>query len=168
MSGWQDVALVLAGSMGPAGIAVVTIRSDRRKDRVTWGRDEAARRHDTYARFLAATTTVVADWSDVALMPPVSREEERFFDERRDAHYEQLNMVAAMVRLTAVPAVAQAAEDLLAVVREAQGRAVQLAGVPDRAVALAEWQRFDDRFAEARRVFIAAGRSCDIQPPEDL
>jgi hypothetical protein len=168
MSGWQDVALVLAGSMGPAGIAMVTIRSDRRKDRISWGRDEAARRHDTYARFLAAATTVVADWSDVALMPPESRDEERFFDERRDVHYDQLNMVAAMVRLTAVPAVAQAAEDLLHVVREAQARATELARAADRTAAAEAWGRFDERYAEARRAFISAGRSCDIQPPEDF
>jgi hypothetical protein len=168
VSGWQDVALVVAGSLGPAGIATITIRSDRRKDRVTWLRDEATRRHDTYARFLAASTTVIADWSDVALMPPATAEEERFYDERRDVHYDQLNMVAALVRLTAVPTVAQAAEDMLAVVREARGDALEVGAMPDRAAAAIAWQQFDQRLVAARQAFIAAGRACDIRPPDDV
>lgn len=166
MSGWQDVALVLAGSLGPAGIAIVTIRSDRRKDHVNWMRDEAARRHETYAQFLAASTTVVADWRDVALMPPQSLDEERVLDERRDLHYDQLNLVAAMIRLTAAPAVAEAAEGVLGVVRDARERGRSLA-TSTGAAAEAAWQEVERPFAEARRAFITAGRARDIRPPGD-
>lgn len=167
MSAWENVALVLAGSMGPAGIALLTIRSDRRKDQLHWMRDERVRRHETYAQFLAATTTVVADWSDVALMPPRSRDEERLLDERRDLHYQQLNELAARVRLTALPAVAEAAEQVLTVVRRARERALELATCTDPETSAAGWQEVDERFAEARAAFIAAGRASDIKPPDD-
>jgi hypothetical protein len=168
MSGWQDVALVVAGSLGPAAIAIVTIRADRRKDRVSWLRDESARRHDTYAKLLAAAAAVVADWSDVVLMPPTTAEEARAYDARRDVHYEQLNLVSATIRLTAVPTVAVAAEELLEVVREAPARATELASTADRAEAAARWREFEARFAEVRSAFVAAGRSSDTKPPEDL
>lgn len=167
MSAWQDVALVLAGSMGPAGIAIISIRNDRRKDKVHWLRDEAGRRHDTYARFLAACTTVAADWSDVALMPPRTLDEERLLDERRDVHYDILNVVSAMVRLTAAAAVAAAAEDLLVVVRDAREVGQRLATETDRSRSLAVWRGVDERFAEARAAFVAAGRATDVRPPVD-
>ena len=168
MAGWHDVALVVAGSLGPAGIAIVTIRSDRRKDRIAWLRQEAERRHDTYARFLAAAAMVVADWSDVVLMPPATTDEQRAYDARRDVHYEQLNLVSATVRLTAVPAVAEAAEAVLEVVRDAPDAATRLAAEADRAATRDRWRDFEARFADVRRDFIDAGRSSDIKPPEDL
>ena len=159
MSGWQDVALVLAGSAGPLAIAGVTIRSDREKERARWAREEAQRRQDVFARFVASATTVVADWSDYALVPPRTTEEERLLDERRDAHYADLNAVAATVRLTAPPPVVEAAEELLAVVRDARSTARELASDPDRSAAATRWSDVDGRFAEARQRFVAAGRS---------
>ena len=159
MSGWQDVALVLAGSAGPLAIAGVTIRSDREKERTRWAREEAQRRQETFARFVASATTVVADWSDYALVPPRTTEEERLLDERRDAHYAELNAVAATVRLTAPPAVVDAAENLLAIVRDARAAARELAQEPDRAAAAVRWGDVDSRFADARRQFVATGRS---------
>jgi citrate lyase beta subunit len=167
MSEWHDVALVVAGSLGPAAIAVVTIRADRRKDRVVWLRDESTRRHDTYAKFIAAAAAVVADWSDVVLMPPTTADEQRTYDARRDVHYDALNLLSATVRLTAVPAVSSAAEEVLELIRSAPPLASELAGVADRAESTARWRDFEARFAHARTAFVDAARSTDIKPPDD-
>jgi hypothetical protein len=158
MSAWGDVALVLAGSAGPLAIAAVNIRSDRDKERVRAEREESLRRQDNYARFVASATTVVADWCDYALIPPRTTDEERLLDDRRDAHYADLNAVAATIRLTATPAVVAAAEDLLAVVRDARSVAREVSREADRDAATARWGDVDARFAAARAAFVAAGR----------
>jgi hypothetical protein len=167
MSAWTDVSLVLAGSAGPLAIALISQRSNRQMEMDRWGRDDALRRHDTYAQFVACCTTIVADWSDYILLPPRSPEEERLMDQRRDEHYEELNRLAALVRLTAVPGVAAKAEELLASVRSARSRALELGAADRRGAAGAHaWEKVDKRFGEARKAFIEAGRVGDIKPPD--
>lgn len=167
MSAWSDVSLVLAGSAGPLAIAVINQRSNRRMEADRWGRDDSLRRHDTYAQFVACCTTIVADWSDYILLPPRSPEEERLMDQRRDEHYEQLNRLAALVRLTAKPPVAAKAEELLTSVRQARTRALELGAADRRGTTGAHaWEKVDKKFGDARKAFIEAGRVSDIKPPD--
>ena len=159
MDGWQNVGLVLAGSFGPLVIALVNLRSARRLEALRWHRDDQARTHDLYARFLGACTQVIADWSDFAHLPPRDAAEERDMDERRDAHYAELNTCAAMVRLAAPPPAAAAAEEVLAAVRSAQRsarEATRTAG--QRGAGDDRWPEVEAAFAEARTSFVQAAR----------
>jgi hypothetical protein len=161
MAGWSEVGLVLAGSVGPLLVTVVTQRGARRD------RDEDRRRGDLqatlalHAELVAACTQVDADWCDYAVFPPRDVDEERELDAARDAHYASLNLLAARVRLTAPPGVRAATEVLLAEVRHAQqlARGAQR-GEPDERA----WVEHGRTFAAARDAFLDAAKAAVGRP----
>lgn len=155
MAGWSEVGLVLAGSVGPLLVTVVTQRNARRDRAEERNREDRLGTQSLYAELVAACAQVDADWCDYADFPPRSYEEERELDAARDAHYAELNLLAARLRLTAPAVVLDAAEDLLAQVRDARGlaRAAQR-GAPDQGV----WAEHAAAFAAARDRFLAAAK----------
>ena len=159
MADLGSIGLVLAGSAGPIVIAVMNARSARSQEVQRWRRDDRSRTLDLYARFLGACTQIVADWGDYAKLPPRSADEERELDERRDVHYGDLNALAAMVRIAAPPAVAHAAEDVLATVRHAREAALQQAQTAGRGAADHAWAGVETRFAASRQAFVDTART---------
>lgn len=161
MAGWSDIALVLAGSAGPLVVTLATQRSVRRDRAEDRRREDRHSTQSLYAEFVAACTQVDADWSDYAVFPPRSFEEERTLDLARDVHYADLNLLAARVRLTAPAAVVGAAEGLLIEVRGVQALARETQrGEPDEK----PWAEHRAAFSTARDVFLDEAKDAVARP----
>ena len=161
MAGWNEIALVLAGSAGPLVITLVSQRAARLERTEAQVREDVRATQSLYAEVVATCTQLDSDWRDYAVFPPRSYEEERELDASRDAHYADLNLLAARIRLTAPPPVVTAAEELLRAVRDVQGlaRAAQR-GAPDEQ----RWADHDAAFAAARDRFLAAAKGAMSLP----
>lgn len=159
MATWSDVGLVLAGSTGPLAIALINALTNRRLEKERWHRQDRDQRRQLYSQFIGMANQVFADWLDYANMPPRTIEDERKLDERRDANYQQLNVLSSLVRLTAPDDVVASAEQLLQALRGTQRTAREAAAPGATGIPQERWSSHSEEFGKARKQFVAAIRT---------
>jgi hypothetical protein len=157
MAQWQDIGLVLAGSVGPLAVAIANGSFNRRLEMSRWKHTERDAQRDMYAHFIASATQLVADWLDYETLPPKSEEDERKLDEVHDAHYHELVILTSMVRITANAAVVKGGEEILRVVRDAK-KLARRSREPGTVITSPEWLEIEHEFAAARTQFVNALR----------